>query len=133
LARWIKILNVKCKKIFKCSLNLPLPVFPLASPHSLSYRDLNKFQRVGIITISLKLGSENVHSSVRFLGHWLVMVAQLFNIYIDWSCIITKYDFLPTWPHNSQGLFWFGLNSSLRIVKWGSCVANPKDRPERST
>jgi hypothetical protein len=48
-----------------------------------------------------RLGLTNVRSNVQLLGHWLIMIGQLFNIYNDWSCwslpawsIMTSH----TWP-----------------------------------
>ena len=41
------------------------------------------FERV---LLQFRLGLTNVRSSVRLLGHWPIIVGQLFDVYIDLSC-----------------------------------------------
>ena len=80
----------------------PLLVFPLEVPYIHPWRALQYTK------ITLKNRSLQVYT-----GKYVTV--QYFYL-------------VPICPQISHGFFWFGLNSSLMIVKWSSWVASPVDQ-----
>ena len=80
----------------------PLLVFPLEVPY------IHPWHALQYTKITLKNSSLQVYT-----GQYVTV--QYFYL-------------VPICPQISHGFFWFGLNSSLMIVKWSSWVASPVDQ-----
>ena len=50
------------------------------------------------------------------------------QVYTGQYVTVQYFYLVPICPQISHGFFWFGLNSSLMIVKWSSWVASPVDQ-----